>query len=198
MLFRSKKSSPPVPQAAARPPDPATPTAAPAAALEPAQARQRADQSHRILGALGAIATVQMHTPHLRARTMADLEAIVVPAVATGQFSIAEATHKQDGYVTPVAYLLWGSFSAEVDRELSAAPDTPFPSAPREWRGGDVVWIVEAAGDQNLVGELIRRQREGSWNGRTVRIRAAGADGRVEVSTLSQRAAGQRGVPPRS
>jgi hemolysin-activating ACP:hemolysin acyltransferase len=120
---------------------------------------------------------------------MADIEAIVVPAVATGQFTIAEATHKQLGFVTPVAFLTWGSFSADIDRAIQQSPDRPFPSGIKDWRSGDYVWVVEAVGDQRLLTDMLQKQQGGAWKGKTVRMRIQGADGKMEIRTLSSESA---------
>lgn len=167
---------------------PANGAAAPA--LTPNEAKQRADQSHLILRSMGAIMTVLMRSQGHRHLTLADLSGIVVPAVASGQFTVAEASSKQTGIVTPVAFVIWGSFSAAIDAKLSAEPELAFPTQQAEWTSGDVVWIVDAAGDSSVISTMLKQQQETSWKGKTVRMRVAGEGGRIAVSTLMQKPAG--------
>jgi hemolysin-activating ACP:hemolysin acyltransferase len=67
--------------------------------------------------AFGDAATVLMRSPHYKHYSLADLEWLVLPAIATGQFSLADARHRQIGLSAPVAVVLWASVSAEVDHK---------------------------------------------------------------------------------
>src|SRR3954471_13523074 len=65
---------------------------------------------------------VLMRSPHYRAYTLADLEWLVVPPVAAGQFRIGEVKpDKNSTTAVPVAVVLWASVSPEVDARLMAA-----------------------------------------------------------------------------
>ena len=72
-----------VPQAAA--------TIAPAPALTEDEINKRAAISKRMMLSLGEIVSVLMHNPQFRAMPLAEVESLVVPAVMTGQFLLAEA-----------------------------------------------------------------------------------------------------------
>lgn len=157
----------------------------PAAAtpLGEAQLKSRAAYSHNLMRAFGSIMTVLARSPAHRTMSLADLERIVVPAITSGQFSLAEATHRENGLVTPIAALLWANVSAEVDARLAASPDK-LDLAPRDWRSGDIVWVIEAIGDRTAVARTLERQRAGMWKDRTVRIRSTDERGVTAVRTL--------------
>ncbi|MFM9940450.1 MAG: toxin-activating lysine-acyltransferase [Hyphomicrobiaceae bacterium] len=210
MLFRSKKSTstgaqisastsatgevlPPAetfPQATAvlagvSPANPTDSMVAGEQAAAVADPRRMTEQSHAVMRAFGSIVTVMMHSAAHRDLTVAGIEATLAPAVATGQYIVAEATHQQNGQVRPVAYVLWGSFSSPIDRELQANPDQPFPNKPAAWLGGDVIWITDAAGDATLINKIIEQQQASTWKERTVRMRTS-QGGRIAVQTLAE------------
>ena len=157
--------------------------------LSPDERRRRADHAHRVMQAFGSIVAVYMRSPAHRNMRLSEIERIVGPAVVTGQFSLAEATHKENGLVMPVGVLLWGSVSLEIDRRLQALKgDAPFTLAPREWKSGDIVWLVEVIGSKTVVDAMLRRQHETSWRGRTVRTRNADAGAVKAHPMAAQRA----------
>ena len=57
----------------------------------------------RLSATFGQIVSVLMRTPQHRYAFLSDLEWLVLPAVATGQFSLAEAQDKTSGLSAPVA-----------------------------------------------------------------------------------------------
>lgn len=158
-------------------------TAENAAPLSEEQIKSRAAYSHNLMRAFGSIITVFARSAAHRTRPLAELEALVVPAITSGQFSLAEATHRQNGLVTPIAAVLWANVSAEVDQRLSAEPER-FHLERQEWRSGDIVWIVEAVGDKEAVARTLQRQKAGMWKDRPVKIRVRDASGRVSIRVL--------------
>ena len=157
-----------------------TPAALP---LSEEQLKARAAYSHNLMRAYGSILTVLARSAEHRSRSLAELEAVVVPAITAGQFTLAEATHRQNGLVTPIAAVLWANVSPEVDARLAVTPDKP-KLEPREWRSGDIVWIIEAVGDRTAVTQTLERQKAGMWKGRAVRIRATDEAERVVARNL--------------
>ena len=79
--------------------------------------------------------------------SVADLGWLVVPAVANGQFAVAEARSQETGAITPVGALLWALVSADVDKHLTDL-SAPLRLKPNEWRSGDIPWIILAIGDR--------------------------------------------------
>lgn len=159
----------------------------PAIALSREEQQRRADYSHGVMQAFGSIVAVYMRSKVHRALRLADIEMFVGPAVTTGQFSLAEATHKQNGLVTPVAVVLWASVSDAVDARISAAPQQPLSLVAADWKSGDTIWIVEAIGDQKMIGTMLQRLQATQWKGRTVKMRAHGEGGWVVTQVLPSR-----------
>jgi hemolysin-activating ACP:hemolysin acyltransferase len=152
--------------------------------LSPEEARRRAAVSKQMSTAFGQIVSVLMRTKPFRGLTLAEVEALVVPAVTSGQFLIAEAQSKSNGFTAPVAALLWASVSAEVDRRLSENLDKPFTLEPKDWRSGDIPWLITAAGDKRVVDAMLKQLQETGLKGRPLKTRAKQADGTVAVKVL--------------
>lgn len=163
---------------------------APAGALSPEEIKRRANYSHNVMQAFGAIIAVYMRSKAHREQRLVDIENIVGPAVTTGQYSLAEATHKQNGLVTPVAVVLWASVSAAIDARISTEPEKPFSLASDEWKSGDRIWLVEAIGNQQVIGTMLQRLQATHWKGRTVKIRAPIGGGRVVTQILKEKSGG--------
>ena len=61
---------------------------------------------------------------------LSDIRSLVVPAVRTGQYSLASAQSKSHGYTSPVAAVLWASVSDKVDKRLGVNLSAHPPCAP--------------------------------------------------------------------
>ena len=86
--------------------------------------------------------------------------------------------------VITVGVLLWASVSPEVDRRLAAAQDVPIRLNPSEWRSGDIIWVVDAVGEPQMVQAMLRRMAEKDWQGRQVKMKARDKDGVLRVGLL--------------
>lgn len=179
----------PVPEPASAPAE-MSPQAAPAApadaasAVSPEEAKRRTAMSRQVSAAFGDIVSVLMRSPGFKAMPLGELETFVVPAVATGQFSVAQAQLKTNGAVAPVGIVLWASVSPEIDQRLAAAPDKAIRLQPAEWRSGDIIWIVEAAGDRRVIAAQLKRLTSAEWSGKVVKLRVKGPDGKPAVRIL--------------
>lgn len=152
--------------------------------LSAEEAQKRAAYSHRISAAFGEIVSVMMRAPAYRGLTLAGVEELVVPAVLTGQFFLAEAQSKENGFTSPVGVVLWASVSPEVDARLASTPEQPFKLTPQEWKSGDHVWLIDAIGDQRVVGGMLKHLQTSVWQNRPVKLRMKNAQGAIEVKTL--------------
>ena len=110
-----------------------------------------------------------MRSPAHRHYTLADLEWLPLPALARGQFMVAEAK-LPDGQAVPAALVLWARVSAEVDARLSAAPRYPIRLHPNEWQSGDVIWIVDAVGEPKAVQQCIEALTKTAFQGKRVKM----------------------------
>ena len=123
----------------------------------PEELRQRAVLARRASAQFGQIVSVLMRSDQLKRMTLEDLESLVVPAVATGQFLLAEAQSAANGLTAPVGVVLWACVSDDVDRRLSSALERPLRLATNEWRSGKNAWLVAAAGESRVVGSMLKR-----------------------------------------
>jgi hemolysin-activating ACP:hemolysin acyltransferase len=156
----------------------------PQAELSAEEAQRRAAYSHRISAAFGEIVNILMRTPAYRGMPLAGLERVVVPALQTGQFYIAEARSKTSGFTAPVAVVLWASVSTEIDQRLAGNLDKPMQLEPSEWRSGDLIWLVDAVGEPRVVEKVLEELRKTAWKGRGVKMRVRDKDGRTLLSSL--------------
>ncbi len=153
--------------------------------LTPEEAQQRAAQSHRMAAAFGEIVSVLMRSAPYRNATLAQIERLVVPAVLTGQFSLAEAQSKESGFMAPVGVVLWASVDTPSETVLSSAPDAYQRLTPQEWKSGDVVWLIDAVGDSRVIGAMLKHLHQTTWSSRVVKAHMKGEDGVTAVRTLT-------------
>jgi hemolysin-activating ACP:hemolysin acyltransferase len=156
----------------------------PNGAADEAQARLRAEAANRLNAAFGGIVSVMMNAPAFQSTPLSALRTVVVPAISTGQFSLAQMRVRESGEVRPIGALLWASVSDAVDSRLMAEASAAVRLAPHEWLSGDHLWIVEGIGERGVVANLIRRQRDKDWRGRPVKIKVRGPDGTPLVRLL--------------
>lgn len=149
------------------------------------EVRQRSEASQRFAAAFGGIVTVLMNSPGYSHHTLSDLKRQIVPAVVSGQFSLAQARSKDSGDVRPVGVVLWASVSDEVDQRLTAEIEAAVRLQPNEWRSGPILWIVEGIGERGVVASQIRRLREKEWRGHAVKIKVRGQQGAPIIRMLS-------------
>lgn len=200
MAFWPKKTgggdgtqTPPAPASEPQPPAFAgEPTPVPVGAPAPSQPELSDDQKRRnamsskmIAAAFGEIVSLLMRTPTHRTTMLADLEWLVAPAVASGQFTVAEAQSKANGITQPMGVVLWARVSPDVDRRLHQNVEQPIKLAPQEWMSGDTVWIVEAAGEPRVVEAMLKRLAGTAWKDKTVRVRGRDKDGKPAVGLFA-------------
>ncbi|WP_295557632.1 toxin-activating lysine-acyltransferase [uncultured Hyphomicrobium sp.] len=138
--------------------------------------------SRGVIQAFGAVMAVCCRSKSHRGKTLAEIEEKVAPAVLSGQFSLAEATHTKDGLATPVAAVLWASVSENVDRRLSSSATTTLKS--EDWKSGNIIWIVDVVGDNRILKAMVKTLRENAWKGRLVKVRTRNASGKLGTRIL--------------
>jgi hemolysin-activating ACP:hemolysin acyltransferase len=152
--------------------------------LTPDELRRRAELSKRLMSAVGESVSVLMRSEGHRHLFLADLETLLLPAIAAGQFSLMDAQSKSIGFTQPVGVVLWARVSAEVDKRLSANLDRPMRLKPEEWTSGDILWVVEAVGDNRVMGTLMKALAEREWKGKPVKLRGRDEAGRPVVKVV--------------
>lgn len=178
-MFSVPKS--PLPSAGNGAPPAAT---GPAPELAPEEARKRAMLAKQAAAALGEIVSLLMRAPAEKHRALSDLEWMVLPAVVTGQYAVADAQSKTTGAVMPVGAVVWAFVSPQIDRQLSDTAGEPFQLQPQDWRSGEIPWVVMAIGDQKVLGGLLQNLAKTVFKDRPAKMRAKGPDGNIVVGRL--------------
>lgn len=152
--------------------------------LSPDEAKKRAMAAKLVAASFGEIVTLMMRAPAYKHMALQDLEWLVAPGVIFGQFVVAEAQSKQNGAVMPVGAVLWAMVSDDVDKRLSTEPGKPIRLHTREWRSGDIPWIIATAGEGKVVSSLLQRLAEHKFRDKSARMHARGSDGKPTVAIL--------------
>ena len=127
---------------------------------------------------------VLMRSPHYKDYKLADLEWLVIPPLMTGQFRIGEAKPDTQGPSLPVAVVFWASVSPDVDRRLMEAKGPAPRLKPEEWKSGDIIWLVHAAGETRFVRSVIDRLMKTTFKEREIKVLASDRDGNAKVHVL--------------
>ena len=128
---------------------------------------------------------VLMRSPHYSRYTLGDLEWLVIPPLLAGQFRIGEAkVDKNQGAVMPVAVVLWASVSAEVDKKLMETEEASLRLKPEEWKSGDILWLMHAAGETRFVRQVVDELTKSTLKGRQVKVRAHDPAGKSKIHVL--------------
>lgn len=146
--------------------------------------RRRAVTSKLVSASFGEIVSVLMRAQPYRQYMLQDLEWLVVPAVTTNQFMLAEARSKESGFISPIGVVLWAHVSPEVDQRLMTSLGEPVRLRPDEWRSGPIAWMVDAVGAPQIVQSLVKRMHDQVFKGAPVKVRVSGPDGTPQVRVL--------------
>lgn len=165
------------------------PTAAKPKPLAPEELKKHAEVSQRLATTVGEIVGLMVRSPRHRDSKLSDLRWLVLPAIRTGQYALISTQSRSHGYTAPVAAVLWASTSAEVDKRLCEQLDTPIRLGPREWRSGDILWLVEAIGDDRAIAALVQRLKANEWKGKPVKARVSDGKGQVKVRLIETQSA---------
>jgi cytolysin-activating lysine-acyltransferase len=151
----------------------------------------------RKLGNIAAILAVVLvgvgvdlsRSPGHKHHSLADIEWMVLPAVLTGQFYVAEAASKEQGFRAPVACVTWASVSDEVDQRLREDAARKIRLRPDEWKSGEHLWLVDMAGDARGLSGALKSLLDTRFKDKAVNVATRGADGAARIETLAEIAA---------
>ena len=156
--------------------------------LSAAEMQKQGAASARLLFRLGEVVSVLMRAPQFRPLSLAEIQALVLPPLMSGQFMVAEARSKTKGFITPVAAALWAKVSKEVDKRLSENLDKPIQLAPNEWKSGEIAWLIVLAGNPQAIAPMLKKFQETTLKGQSLKMRAKGKDGKMIVTTFTAQA----------
>lgn len=175
------------------PPDPQAAAAAQsngAPQMAPEEARKHAEAAEHRAAAFGRIIALMSVSPRHSKLTLRELNSFLTPAIAHGQFAMVGAQAQEGGPTTLAAIAWWAFVSPEVDRRLSESTSEFLHVEANEWKSGDQPWIIDAVGDQRVVGELLKKLSERTFKDKPAKLRAAMPDGRIAVGRLGSKPEG--------
>lgn len=114
------------------------------------------DEAQRTLASFAELVTLMMRSQKHRHAFLAELDWLVTPAIATRQYSVAQAQQDDRKVSAPVAAIMWASVSPEVDARLSEGRKSP-RLRPSEWLSGQIPWLIETIGDPRAASILLKR-----------------------------------------
>src|SRR5258705_211378 len=139
--------------------------------LSPADMQKRKAASAQLLLRFGEVVSVLMRAEQFRGLPLAELQTLVVPPLMSGQFLVAEAQSKSQGFVTPIATALWAKVSKEIDQRLSRDLDQPIRLAPNEWNSGEIGWLIVLAGNVKALAPMLKQLQDQTFKGHAVKMR---------------------------
>ena len=145
--------------------------------------------SKLISARIGDIAVVFSRSAKHKHYSLADIEWLVLPAVFSGQFFVAEASNAETGHRAPVAVITWARVSPDVDRKLTENLGQPMRLRPDEWSSGEIYWLIDTVGDRRAVVTALTSLLEGLFKQRDVKVVSADAQGRPRMELLRELAA---------
>ncbi|UPJ41804.1 toxin-activating lysine-acyltransferase [Bradyrhizobium sp. 40] len=135
---------------------------------------------------------VLMRSPHYREYTIGDLEWLLIPAIANGQYRFASAqTEADDSRVLPAAIVLWALVSPQIDQGLTAAANFRPKLDPADWMSGDIPWLVHAAGEERFVYLVVKDLLQTTFKNRKVKILGRNGDNGAKIYVLET---GENGI----
>jgi len=140
--------------------------------------------SRDIAAAFGEAVAILIRSPFHHATFLPELEWMLAPGIASGQYAIAHRTDSMTGAQTAIGFVTWAMVSDEVNQRLLTTNSRP-KLKPLEWRSGKTAWLIEAAGDaeatRNLIATLMDRQFAVSG----LNIMQQGPDGKFRATRIA-------------
>lgn len=137
------------------------------------ETRHETENRHETLAALvGGIALLMAGTPSHRHLSMADLEWLVLPAIARRQIRVFRARGRA------AAYASWAFLTEEAEQRLLGAEPR---LKPEDWQSGDRAWIIDLIAPRQLFDAALTELRRGPLAGRRVFLRLPAPGGGFET-----------------
>jgi len=132
---------------------------------------------------LGEIVRLLLRNEKYRNMALADLEWLILPALRNKQFVLAKAK-ADDGHLRTVGVALWARVDAVTDKQLMQAVENPIRLRPDQWSSGDIVWLVDAIGPQQVIKEMLSRLLQKEFTGQDVKMASYDQSGVRSVRSL--------------
>ncbi|WNM62095.1 toxin-activating lysine-acyltransferase [Candidatus Nitrospira neomarina] len=148
------------------------------------EAGQRARVATATFGEIGAMLSFSPVYKHL---SLADLEWLVIPALAINQVTVVRGKLKdQNGLLVPMGLALWAHVSEDVDKRLEAQQQSniPFHLAPQDWKSGEIPWLLAVLAPKEVAQELVKKLEDSVSKDKTYK-RYALTYGRADLTQSS-------------
>jgi hemolysin-activating ACP:hemolysin acyltransferase len=143
---------------------------------------------------VGDIVVILSRSPAHKHYSLADIEWMVLPPVAAGQFYVVEASHKERGFRAPIAAVTWAFVSEEVDTRLREQAGQHVRLRPDEWKSGNIGWLIDAVGSGEGLNAALQWLAGGPFKERSLNLITKDKRGSPAASNLetlvADRAAG--------
>ncbi|MFM9973086.1 MAG: toxin-activating lysine-acyltransferase [Beijerinckiaceae bacterium] len=149
------------------------------------QVQMGAAVSKLVAGAIGDIVMVMSKSAEHKGRALADIEWLILPAVFSGQYYVAEVAQPDTSFRAPVACVTWAHVSDDVSARLSGTQAGDLRPAPSEWMSGDHLWLIDLIGDRSALAAALQVLGETHFKEKDVFIRIRQPDGTTGVETLA-------------
>ena len=133
---------------------------------------------------IGDVVVVMSRSPAHKHYSLVDIEWMVLPRVANGQFYIAEAAHNENGFRAPIAVMTWALVSEQVDLWLQQQAEQSRRLRPDQWACGEIGWLIDAAGNAAGVRSALQWLSAGTFKDRPLKVPMRSRDGVTNVTTL--------------
>lgn len=102
--------------------------------------------------------------------SLADLEWLVIPALATNQVTTVRGKLKdQNGLTIPLGMALWAHVSEEVDKKMESQQQAniPFRLAPHDWKSGEIPWLLAVLAPKEVAQALVKKLEDTVFKDKT-------------------------------
>lgn len=148
------------------------------------ETQRNAAASRLFAASVGDMVVVLSRSPAHKHYSLADIEWMVMPPVAAGQFYVVEAAHKEHGFRVPLAAVTWALMLDEVDARLRQRAGQPVRLRPDEWKSGEIGWLIDAVGNGKALDAALQWLKNGPFKERPLNLVTRSGQGAVAVSTL--------------
>lgn len=152
--------------------------------LSPEDAKKAAAVTEAIAATFGRMMALLTTSPRHRALPLEAASALVMPPMMLGQFAVVGARNQKDGPMAIAAAAWWAFVSPDVDQRLSSSRDAVLRLEAADWKSGSIPWIVDVAGDQKIVNELLKQVSTRNFQGARVKLRAFTDKGQIVVGKI--------------
>lgn len=127
---------------------------------------------------LGAITILAMKSQSHKYLFTADLEWLVIPAVAQKQFVLFRNNKNE-----PIAFVTWANIDEEVEKRLISGS---LKLQPKDWNGGNKKYIIDVISPFVSPKEVLKEFKEKHLKEEEIRIIRPKKDGKALESVLLQ------------